>query len=120
MAKPSYFRTTRTSDTLIARLTPGEPYGIFSSDGFSDELAALYAGEGTRRVLVDFAHVEAISSSVIAVLLGFRKRLKADGVQLALCGMSDHLREKLRVLQLDGTVFQVYDTRNDAVTATVH
>jgi anti-anti-sigma factor len=80
-----------------------------------DELLDFIEGENPTNVLVSFNGVNQCSTAVINGLLRAKKRLMADGGQLKLCGMNDMIREAYRMLNLDGTVFKIYGTEDDAL-----
>src|SRR6476659_9013913 len=75
-------------------------------------LRLLVAGE--RRIVVDFAGVDYISSAGLRVMLLLARRLQDAGGRLGLCGMGDPVRP---VFQLAGflPLFVVLETRDAAV-----
>jgi anti-anti-sigma factor len=71
--------------------------------GAKDELGAIYersvlsdAGD----VLLNFAGVEYINSTGIALIVGLLGRARAEGRTLAACGLSDHYREIFEITRL--------------------
>ena len=76
-------------------------------------LNALLA-RGERRLVVDFAGVDYISSAGLRVMLLLARRLQDAGGRLGLCGMGDAVRQ---VFQLAGflPLFVVLETRDAAV-----
>ena len=68
-----------------------------------DELGAIYersvlsdAGD----VLLNFAGVEYINSTGIALIVGLLGRARAEGRTLAACGLSEHYREIFEITRL--------------------
>ena len=51
-------------------------------------------------VLLNFAGVEYINSTGIALIVGLLGRARADGRSLAACGLSDHYREIFEITRL--------------------
>src|SRR3954466_7741126 len=70
---------------------------------------------GERRLVVDLAGVEYISSAGLNVLFSLAKRMHETHGALALCALRDHVR---RVFELAGYVphFTITETRTEALT----
>jgi anti-sigma B factor antagonist len=58
------------------------------------------AGGRPASVLLDFATVDYINSTGIALIVGLLARARADGVAVAACGLSDHYREIFEITRL--------------------
>ena len=84
---------------------------------WQEELLKLMELERPEKAIIDFSHVEHCSTSVINGLLRAKKRISSHGGQLKLCGMSEPIRDAYRMLNLDGTVFMIYDNIDDTVAA---
>ncbi len=65
------------------------------------ELLRLAGDPGRTRMLVDFAAVECLSSTVLAALLSLRKALVAHKGRLALCGLQPNVREVFAITGLE-------------------
>lgn len=68
-----------------------------------DELTAVYeqaAATGSELVLLNFAAVEYINSTGIALIVGLLGRARAEGRNLAACGLSSHYREIFRITRI--------------------
>ena len=70
-----------------------------------------------QNLLVDFNTMRRFSSETINALLRARKRLAAYQGEMKLCGMRPEIREVFRIMRLDGTVFEIYDTAEQALAA---
>ena len=84
-----------------------------TSDQLERHLSALVAS-GERRIVVDFSHVEYISSAGLRVMLVLAKRMKDARGAVALCAMGDPVRH---VFELAGfmPLFAVDGSRDAAV-----
>lgn len=84
-----------------------------TSAALDKHLVALVAA-GERRLVVDFAGVDYISSAGLRVMLTLAKRMKDAPGALALCGMGDSVRE---VFGLAGfmPLFAVEQSRDGAM-----
>ena len=78
-----------------------------------DALAALDTA-GERRIVLDLAGVDYVSSAGLAVLFELAKRMHANGGVMALCALHVHVR---RVIELAGYMhhFTITTTREEAV-----
>ena len=89
-------------------------------DGAAREaLGAVYeqaAAEGTDAILLNFAHVEYINSTGIALIVGLLGRARAEGRSLSACGLSDHYREIFEVTRLADFI-PMYADETDAASA---
>ena len=56
--------------------------------------------------IIDFKHLEYISSCGLGVLLGTQKRLKDTGQKLKLINMNDHIRDIFRYAGFD-LIFEI-------------
>lgn len=71
---------------------------------------------GVRQVVVDFARVEYIGSSMLEALRRIWVKVHEGGGQMALCNAGPVVREVLQVARFD-TIWQLYDTRDEALAA---
>jgi anti-sigma B factor antagonist len=73
-------------------------------DGSAREgLADVYeraVADGTDGLLLNFAGVEYINSTGIALIVGLLGRARADDRSLAACGLSEHYREIFEITRL--------------------
>lgn len=102
--------------TVLELLNPRLADALLVTE-LQDELLDLIESQHPTHLLIDFRHVVQCSTAVINGLLRTKKRLLVDGGQLKLCGMNPSIREAYRMLNLDGTVFQIYETADDALDA---
>ena len=58
------------------------------------------AASGSRSLLLNFAGVDYINSTGIAVIVGLLARARKDGQTLAVCGLSDHYRTIFEITRL--------------------
>jgi len=70
---------------------------------------------GSRRMIVDLAGIDYISSAGLRVLLWLAKRMQAEKGDLVLCGMGEPVRQ---VFELAGLLplYAVEGTRDEALT----
>jgi anti-anti-sigma regulatory factor len=115
MTEPPCLQLEKRDALLIARIVSPillEPVEI---SRLSAALAAAIAEHAPAALLVNFADVARSSTEVINCLLVAKKKLLSEGGDLKLCDLRDSLRHTYRILNLDGTVFEIFETEEEAV-----
>lgn len=107
----------REGDILVVELIDPKLFDTITVTQLQDELLLLVDTERPSKAVVDFVRVVHCSTAVINGLLRAKKRVLANGGQLKLCGMTAGIRDAYKMLNLDGTVFQIHDTLADAAIA---
>ena len=82
---------------------------------FDEALMEFVEEARPKRLVLSFEDVSFYSSEAIKALIHVKKRLVEFDGKLGLCSMKKELREILEILNLVGTVFNVYDSCDDAV-----
>jgi anti-anti-sigma factor len=98
MPATSFEATVRSADGRAVIDLRGQIDG-----GAKDALGAIYerAIEGDADdILLNFADVEYINSTGIALIVGLLGRARAEGRTLAACGLSEHYREIFEITRL--------------------
>ena len=93
---------------------------LFDSDDYAAlhcELMEFVKQTSPQKLLVHFGRIEYCSTAIMNGLLEVRNRLEEEGRRMKLCGMSAEVHEAFRMLQLDGTVFDIYSRKEDALGA---
>jgi anti-anti-sigma factor len=102
-------------DVLVLHMADPRLFETLLVNELEDELLSIIDQRQPTKVIVNFERVTHCSTSVINGLLRGKKRLTRTGGSLKLCGMRDTVREAYRILNLDGTVFEIYDDVNAAL-----
>lgn len=84
---------------------------------FQDELLEMLERDCPTKVVVSFKGVESSSTAVINGLLRAKKLLLRNDGRLRLCGMNRVIRDAYRLLNLDGTVFDIDNTLAESLRA---
>lgn len=107
------FSEDRRADAVILALTGR--LDATTAKAFEDRILDLI-GSGPRRLVVDLAHVEYVSSSGLRVFLIAAKRLHNTDKKIALCSLNEHVRQ---VFDLAGfsSLLSIYNSRDDALNA---
>jgi stage II sporulation protein AA (anti-sigma F factor antagonist) len=83
-----------------------------NAGALEQKLFGLIAG-GEKRLVLDAARLDYISSAGLRALLVARKRLPTGG-SLALCALQPQIREILEIAGLS-SLFPIHETRDDAI-----
>lgn len=117
MAGCEHFKVQQEGDVTIVQLLDPRLFDTLMVSELQDELVEYLDNERPMKVVVDFDSVTHCSTAVINGLLRAKKHLLQWGGQLKLCSMEDTIREAYRLLNLDGTVFHICDSKPDAISA---
>jgi|CXWL01.1.fsa_nt_gi anti-anti-sigma regulatory factor len=112
-----HLRVRREDEVLVVELIDPKLFDTITVTQLQDELLRLVDAERPRKAIVDFGRVVHCSTAVINGLLRAKRRIIANGGELKLCGMTVGIRDAYKMLNLDGTVFQIHDTLADAALA---
>lgn len=105
--------STRTSnDTHIVAITGN--LDSTTSPEAQKSLDAVVAG--AKKVVLDFSHLDYISSAGLRILLGAAKQLRASGGKLGIFGLNQSVKE---VFEISGfaTILSVYQSEAEALAA---
>lgn len=91
--------------------------GMEQEDLLRQDLRRLLESIPTSNMIVDFAGVVSCSSGALGALIETQKQLTLRSGRLSLCRLDDHLRQKLQTLNLEDTVFPIYESESDALAA---
>ena len=78
-------------------------------ENFQQDLNAWLASASSEALVIDFAMVDFLDSSILVVLVDAYKRTRRAGKQLMLSGVSPELKIIFELTQLD-SVFTIYST----------
>lgn len=111
------FDVAMSGDVTILRLKDPHLSELLEITELHDEMLDYIEQQNPRNLLVDFATVTHCSTAVINALLRAKKRLLGCGGRFMLCSMHEKVRDAYRVLNLDGTVFEIHDSLPEALDA---
>lgn len=117
MSKYKHFEVETIRDVSVLRLIDPQLFDTLIVTELQDELIDFVEAATPGKVLINFSNVSHCSTAVINSLLRTKKRLIRDNGRLKLCGMRDGLREAYKMLNLDGTVFDIVDNPSDGIQA---
>ena len=89
----------------------------FAEDELAVELNQFCDRSLGRFVVVDFRNIESCNSATIAALVAVQRRFQERDGSVKLSGMSPRIRDVFQRLKLEGTIFTIHETEEDAVSA---
>jgi anti-sigma B factor antagonist len=84
------------------------------ANALRDTLKKLLAG--TKQIVLNLGGVSYIDSGGLGTLVGVYSSARASGADIKLTGLGQRLRDVLAITKL-ATVFEVYDTEQQAIAA---
>jgi anti-sigma B factor antagonist len=81
-----------------------------------EQLFSLVDEVGRRKLLLNFANVEYLSSAALAKLITLNKKLQQVGGRLILCNISDQIYEVFEITKLN-KLFNIHREEQEALQA---
>ena len=113
VAQHKYFRVEDRGGFTVITPTVADCLNQVTNVELKRELVDFARLERPDEVVVNFQHVLRFSTEFIGSLLSVKKVLGGDR-RIRLCGMEPHHLEVFQLLNLVDTVFDVYETVEDA------
>ncbi len=114
-----YFNVDRSDDTIVAQIVDAHLNGAALADFIKQELVEMLEDQ-PKTLIIDFQNVKSVSSSTISSFLQIANRMRASNARLVLCSMSESLRSIFKTLKLDGSVFLIFDSVDEAIQSKRH
>ena len=110
----AHFRIERKGDVTIVTPTVFDFIDQTTNFESKKELVQFAQNEKPDKVVIDFQNIQRSSTEFIGTLLSFKKQIGAGG-KIKLCSLQPVQRDIFRVLNLDGTEFEILADVNEAV-----
>ena len=111
------FQTEQEKDVTVLRLSGADLRDHLVMDEFQEELDRLISGLQPHKLIVSFRELEWTTSHVIGALIKARQQVNQQGGDVKLCEMTPTIRDTFRILNLEGTLFSIYDSEEEAAAA---
>jgi len=109
-----HFRIEQQGDVTVVTPTVFDFLDQVTNFEAKRELIRFAQNEKPVKAVIDFHNVQRFSTEFIGTLLSFKRQM-GEGARISLCSMQPVHRDIFRVLNLDGTVFQIFDDVTHAV-----
>ena len=117
MADYKRFEVTHEQGVTILRLVDAELSDLVLQDAVHEELMTVVEEYKPTKLLIDFSAVQYCTTGIIGSLLTTKKLVVGRGGKFKLCGLTKHVHDAFKALNLENTVFDVYATRTNALAA---
>ena len=114
MHKSRFYNVEDHGDWIVAQIVDPYLQGDALAECLKLELLQVVEANSPRLVVLDFQNVKLVSSLAVSSLLTVNQRLASMGVHLKMCSMNDSLRQLFRTLRLDGSLFKIYASLDEA------
>jgi anti-anti-sigma regulatory factor len=109
-----YFHIERQNDVTIVTPIFSDFLGEVINFESKKELVHFADSVRPEKVVVDFRNIHCFSTDFVGTLLSFKKRIPPGGA-VKLCSLQPVHREIFQIFHLDGTVFSILETVQEAV-----
>lgn len=101
-------------DVTIARFVDKKILDENNIQMIGTELFGLVEDDGRKRIVLDFANVEYLSSAALGKLITMDKKVKAAGGKLRLCSIRPDIYEVFAITKLN-KLFDIRDSQDAAL-----
>ncbi len=111
-----YLDISRRDEVIVVRFKDSKLIDDLAIVKVANELYALAAEPDGRRLLLNFAGVDYLSSMFLSKLLGLKRRLEKKQGQLKLCEICPEVREVFGITKID-TILEIVATEDEGLAA---
>lgn len=104
------------NDVVVARFTDERLTEDVAIANVGEELRSLVADENCRKLLLSFAIVTYLSTTMLGKLISISRKLNERGGELKLCKLCPNIQEIFRLTKLDH-IMDIRDSESDGLTA---
>lgn len=117
MSEPDELLTVQPADAgvHIAKLVPTKILDEPAISQIGQELAKL-VDDGARKLLLDFARVDHLSSSALGMLITLRQNMTTAKGAIRLCNIRDEILQVFKITGLD-KLFDIHPTTTEALAS---
>lgn len=111
-----YFRVEQRGDITILVPTFSDYMNLVANIETKRDMIDFVRQEKPKKLVVNFEHIELFSTEFIGTLLSVKRLLGAEG-RIKLCCLTQIHHEVFQLLNLEGTVFEIHESLEDASNA---
>jgi anti-sigma B factor antagonist len=116
MATPRRIKVTESGKVSVVTFNDSKIIDESEIQEFGQELYDLVERDGRKKIVLNFANVEFLSSAALGKLIGFDKRVKQHGAELMLTNIRPEIYEVFAITKLT-KLFIIKDDEADALAA---
>jgi anti-sigma B factor antagonist len=114
MAKQRRIKVSESGQVSVVTFVDSKIIDEAEIQEMGQELYDLVEREGRKKILLNFANVEFLSSAALGKLIGFDKRVKQHSAQLILSNIRPEIYEVFAITKLT-KLFEIKDDEADAL-----
>jgi anti-sigma B factor antagonist len=114
MAAPRRIKTTDSGQVTVVTFNDSKIIDEAEIQEFGQELYDLVERDGRKKIVLNFGHVEFLSSAALGKLIGFDKRVKQHDARLILTNIRPEIYEVFAITKLT-KLFTIKDDEADAL-----
>jgi anti-sigma B factor antagonist len=114
MAAPRRIKTTDSGQVTVVTFNDSKIIDEAEIQEFGQELYDLVERDGRKKIVLNFGHVEFLSSAALGKLIGFDKRVKQNDANLILTNIRPEIYEVFAITKLT-KLFTIKDDEADAL-----
>jgi anti-sigma B factor antagonist len=111
--EPGLIGVERAEDVAIVRLATTRVLDESNVAQLSEQLSRLVDHDDCKKLLIDFANVEYLSSAALGALINLDKKMRTSAGRLRLCGLDPRIHQVFAVTRLD----KIFDIRENQEVA---
>jgi anti-sigma B factor antagonist len=116
MATPRRIKINDSGKVTVVTFNDSKIIDEAEIQEFGQELYDLVERDGRKKIVLNFANVEFLSSAALGKLIGFDKRVKQHGAELILSNIRPEIYEVFAITKLT-KLFVIKDDEADALAA---
>lgn len=114
MSEFQRLEVTQIKDVTVVRFVDHKILEEMIIQELDNELSSLVEKEGRNQLLLNFVHVEFLSSAALGKLLSLDKKIRKVNGQLKLSNIRPEIYEVFKLTRLN-EVFEIFDTEIEAL-----
>ena len=117
MPNYQYIEVSQQNDVTVVQVLNPTVQDRLLINELGDELIDFVEREKPQKLLIGFERVAYCSSEMIGGLIRARRRVLNGGGSLKLCSLRPTVRRIFVITHVEGTVFDIYETAEEAIAA---
>lgn len=115
-AADSHIKVTNADGVHVVEFCDRKILDELAISETGDQLRSVVQSEPSIRVLLNFEHVEHLSSAALGMLITLDKLVKENGGQMKLSDINSQIYEVFKITRLN-KLFDIHDTAQKALTS---
>ena len=114
MSTPKRIQVNESGQVSVVTFADSKIIDEAEIQELGQELYDLVERDNRKKIILNFAHVEFLSSAALGKLIGFEKRVKSNSAELILTNIRPEIYEVFAITRLT-KLFEIKDDEADAL-----